>query len=805
MRYFNLLLVIYMSLTGCGEGGDIAIAGNEAIEPDIGFETSIEVEGPFDSVSDENNWLELEAETGLDVETDRIEDTGVETSHPEVQIDNLVPCVEGKVCDDGDPCTHSDICKDGVCKGKPYTCDDKRECTDNICDGYGGCRYPVSEGRCLINGVCYQAGEASLLSPCVVCDPTNSKTEFSLAKDGTPCGTEKSCVAFGVCNHGQCDAGPIDCDDDNPCTDDKCIIGTGCVHIPNFDPCEDGDPCTLGDQCQNGKCVTGFLPLDCFDDNPCTADICTPEGCDHPPMPGQCDDGDNCTEGDMCVDGECVSGPPLDCDDMNDCTEDWCDQKLGCRHSLISSPCCTGGFNICDDKNPCTKDICNLADGSCSHDPWFGPCNDGNACTGPDICSEDGICSGPLKDCDDKNPCTSDSCDPKVGCKYTPIQAVCDDNNLCTIDDVCLPNGVCSGKPLSCDDKNPCTKDICDPKLGCQHEVLTGPCNDYNACTTSDTCVLGVCVGQPVNCDDKNQCTADSCHPSLGCQYQQIYGPCDDGNPCTVDDHCENGVCKGTPQGLCCTPVFDAPVNRINKLELGNGGQPGEALDVDGKASTCAPPDNCSNGLDNSLGALAGVANPELAKAFAKGDLNILFEHRGFNTNGTPYMLAFWSGKKVDDACDNTTQSCAYLVESQMMDQNCNPLYGFKNAKVQGTKLTAGGVGYNWPLDIPVAPGVTLHVLVANTQLVATLTLSQGKPVAMKGVLGGAIPKKAMIDAVNALPEEGLPISKQAIIDLITAFVVNDIDTDGDGNLDAVSIGLKFEAIGGTIVGVKSP
>jgi hypothetical protein len=769
------------------------------VPADIGTELPDDVAVEADAEDRDQEPVEADAAVEADAPVADADAEAVEELPPP---DLAPPCKEGSVCDDGDPCTQADLCTDGVCAGKAYSCDDKRECTDNVCDGYGGCRYPVAAGKCLINGVCYAAGQASLLSACAQCDPAVSVTEFGMATDGAPCGSEDACLGAGTCQGGQCTAGPIDCDDGNPCTDDKCSPGKGCLHQPNFDPCDDGDACTQGDQCLDGKCVTGFLPLDCFDDDPCTQDVCTPTGCDHPPADVACDDGDYCTEDDRCQEGACVAGPALDCNDMNDCTEDWCDTAMGCRHSLVDSPCCAGGANICDDNNPCTKDICNPSDGACSHEPWTGACNDGNACTGPDTCAS-GACQGPPKDCDDKNSCTTDSCDPKTGCKHAPIQAACDDGSACTTGDACLPNGVCSGKPVSCDDKNPCTKDSCSPATGCGHEVLTGACSDGNACTTGDTCVNSVCTGTPANCDDKNQCTADSCHPSLGCQHQQVAIPCDDGKACTVDDHCVNGTCTGTQQGLCCTPEFTAPVNRINKLELGSGGLPGEALDIDGKASTCAPPDNCQGGLDNSLGSLAGVANPELAKAFAKGDLNLLFEHRGFNTSGTAYNLAFWSGKKVDDACDNATQSCAYLVDPVMIDPNCQPLYGFKNAKVNGTKLTAGGVGYNWPLDIPIGEGINLHVVVANTQIVADVTLSGGKPVAVKGLLGGAVPKKAMLDAINALPEEGLPIPKQGIIDLVTAFVVNDIDTDADGNLDAVSIGVKFEAIGGTISGVK--
>ncbi len=807
------LFLIALAFAACGSGSTSNPVDDAT--PELGGDVL-----PLDGVATDEgvtaDRVEDEAAEGTQVETlddvveaaegtvDAMDETLPEVATDVAPVEIIPPCVGVGPCDDGDPCTQGDRCTDGVCKGKAYTCDDKRDCTDNVCDGYGGCQYPIKAAACLINNVCYVEGEASPLSACVRCDPAMSVTELSVAPNGTACGAgpEDPCLAPGSCADGQCSAGPADCDDGNPCTDDKCVAGTGCTHTPNFDPCEDGDPCTLGDQCKDGKCVTGFMPLDCYDGDPCTLDLCTPNGCEHPAVDAPCDDGDECTDGDHCMAGACVPGDPLNCNDGNDCTTDACDPAVGCRHTMINSPCCAGAQNICDDKNPCTKDVCDPATGACSHTPYTGNCNDGDACTGPDTCGDDGVCKGPPKDCDDKNPCTTDACDPKTGCTHKVVQGACDDGSACTTGDVCLPNGVCSGKPISCDDKNPCTKDSCNPATGCAHETLTGACSDGSACTTGDTCVGTTCTGTSVNCDDGNPCTADSCHPTLGCQHTQVTGACDDGKACTVNDQCVAGKCVGTQQGLCCTPDFSSPVNRLTNLELGTGGQPGEALDVDGNKNTCAPPDNCTGGLDNSLGSLAGVANPELAKAFAKGTINLLFEHRGFRTDGVAYTLAFYSGKKVDDACDNLTQSCAYQVTSDFIDSSCQPKYGFKNAKVTGTKLTAGGVGYNWPLSIPISSTITLNVTVANTQIVADLTMSGGKPVGITGLLAGAVPKKAMVDAINAIPDDQLPISKQGIIDMLSAFVVNDIDTDGDGNLDGVSVGVKFTGIGGTISGV---
>ncbi len=90
---------------------------------------------------------------------------------------------------------------------------------------------------------------------------------------------------------------PAVCDDDNPCTDDECEPGQGCVHDWNKAPCDDGDPCTTQDRCHEGDCLGG-LPLDCDDHAPCTLDFCVPMlGCRHGEVPEACNDRDDDCDG----------------------------------------------------------------------------------------------------------------------------------------------------------------------------------------------------------------------------------------------------------------------------------------------------------------------------------------------------------------------------------------------------------------------------------------------------------------------------------------------------------------------------
>jgi hypothetical protein len=114
----------------------------------------------------------------------------------------------------------------------------------------------------------------------------------------------------------------------------------------------------------------------------------------------------------------------------------------------------------------------------------------------------------------------------------------CDDGDACTVDLCDLKSGACSHAPLVCDDNNVCTADTCVSSTGCVYTPVPGTCTDGSVCTTGDTCVGGACVGTPIVCNDNNDCTTDTCDPLLGCQAT----PVADGTPCTTGT-CTGGVC----------------------------------------------------------------------------------------------------------------------------------------------------------------------------------------------------------------------------------------------------------------------
>jgi hypothetical protein len=189
-------------------------------------------------------------------------------------------------------------------------------------------------------------------------------------------------------------------------------------------------------------------------------------------------------------------------------------------------------------------------------------CPDANACNGIETCRS-GRCTGrgePTVCADDGNPCTREACDPVWGCLRVnvPDGTSCADSNLCNGVELCFGGRCTSGEALRCDDGNVCTIDACIPTLGCfRVDAPNGsPCSDGNVCNGSETCVSTRCVSSndPPSClDDRNPCTRDFCDPAWGCLHPSVPNgtSCADANLCNGAESCANGVCLAGAPVVC--------------------------------------------------------------------------------------------------------------------------------------------------------------------------------------------------------------------------------------------------------------
>ena len=110
------------------------------------------------------------------------------------------------------------------------------------------------------------------------------------------------------------------------------------------------------------------------------------------------------------------------------------------------------------------------------------PCDDRNACTQGDSC-HGGVCVGVdvvSSTCPGSGECVEGAtCDPRVGtCRMLDRR----DGTACEDEDPCTTTGACQGgqcigaDPPDCDDQSWCTTDRCEPAVGCVHDPVAGTC-----------------------------------------------------------------------------------------------------------------------------------------------------------------------------------------------------------------------------------------------------------------------------------------------------------------------------------------
>ncbi len=518
------------------------------------------------------------------------------------------------LCDDGSACTKGDVCSGGSCAGQALdpavACNDNNVCTADTCDPTKGCSHTKKTGTCSDGNPCTE-GDKCVDGQCVGGDNScgcTTNSECKAQDDGNACNGTLMCNT----KTGKCVADPsskpVCVDSDDGCSAGTCDPSTGkckLISATNGKACDDGDLCTTGDACKSGACVGGKA-ADCDDGNVCTADSCKGKvGCVHTGVGAPCDaDGNPCTVGDTCSAKICTPGPKKICNDSNACTADSCDPKTGkCindSNAQDGDPCdadlsactkgdackdgkCTKGTLLsCDDKNACTSDSCHPIDG-CKHTINAKPCSDGNDCTVGDSCAGGKCTAGAPKSCIDGDKCTIDKCDSNTGkCTY---QAIGGCSSKCT-------------KVSDCDDKNPCTDDLCNSGT-CEAKANSATCDDANPCTTVDGCQGGNCVGTSTkSCDDGNACTVDSCEPKAGCVHVKGTGACEgDGNGCTLEV-CDAGKCIAGGNKKCddsnaCTA--DSCSAATGKCVHAGQTHEGDACDADG--SVCTKGDVCKSGV----------------------------------------------------------------------------------------------------------------------------------------------------------------------------------------------------------------
>lgn len=334
------------------------------------------------------------------------------------------------------------------------------ECGD---DGCGGTCGTCSAGEACNDGICAPASCGNgVLDDGETCDPSA----------GIQCATEAGCEPLGACFGTTFSGAPESCDARCETTQiEECIDGDGCCPaachpgidrdcVPDgcgngvVDPgetCDEPDfPCIGEDDCQPAhSCeLTTLIGYDFACSVTCqrteitscamVADGCCPENCTYrtdPDCPAPiCGDG-VVEEDELCdtgIDPPDEGACPADCEDNRACTTDLLNGEqctASCSHATQSA---------CTDGDGCCPPGCTLAnDDDCNN----VVCGDGvidgeEGCDNAIPAGEPGACPMSDADCDDGDPCTTDT---MVGDPSDCSARCVNDAIACTNGDGCCP------------------------------------------------------------------------------------------------------------------------------------------------------------------------------------------------------------------------------------------------------------------------------------------------------------------------------------------------------------------------------
>ncbi len=386
---------------------------------------------------------------------------------------------------------------------------------------------------------------------------------------------------------------------------------------------------------------------------------------------------------------------------------------------------------------------------------------DGGAAEISSTCME--LCGD--RECGTIDGCLCGTCEPTLECE----------DGFCAT--VCTPVCAADGIPYECGD-----------------DGMGATCGD---CPAGDqwTCENHMCVCTP-DCEGR-VCGSDGC--------TLICGTCNDAHVCYAPD----GLCY--PNCGFEDRVFGGTAYKLNALSLATGGFPGEALDVDDDPETCAPAGACEGGLDASFANILIQTDQyvDMEQAYAAhleaGDLVVLVELRE-GADGAIAAIDLYHGHTTTPLadCDWQTEACNYAVDpSSMHIPTCGPAWHFNAVAVDGDQLAAWGEDARFLVPLPLfSPTALVPLQLDHAQLRATL---RADGVALDaGILAGAVHKQDLLDSMDSWPAEDLVVSPELIKGMLDMFVVPDIDLDGDGVLDAASVGFPFTAIAATLSGVAA-
>jgi len=365
---------------------------------------------------------------------------------------------------------------------------------------------------------------------------------------------------------------------------------------------------TAGIPAPDGSVATACSSDDeCSDGVDCTDDLCGADGvCTYMEVDSRCADGEVCLGGTGCQpEGDCNE---TECADALrvalTCQVGACQPNFTCLSESTCGPgesCCGDGTCMdCDDGNPCTEDSCDAAAGGCVHMPLDGtPCDDGDFCTGTEVCVA-GTCDSSGDPCTAPTVCDVDRC---VGCR----------NDGDCPSDIVPPYGSCEWSDI-CDQRSVRRRTV--TSFACESEECIGSdSEDVDNCPMRDTdgttCAPDM-VGSYTACGGYD----DTCDETGTRSRQRTEYACASGS-CDSSVSTESDNCNRDTDGTTCMPTV-----RPDWGDCGEFGDPCDQTGVERRTITvyqcdaggCSGTDmnrmqDCTRNTDGAMD--CGTPNPD--------------------------------------------------------------------------------------------------------------------------------------------------------------------------------------------------
>ncbi len=468
----------------------------------------------------------------------------------------------GMACDDGDVCTSDDLWSLAcVCSGTYVDSD-----SDGTCDTQDGC--PLDPDK-IAPGLCG-------------CGVVDTDTDDDLTPDcsdgcpNDPLKTDPGSCGCGIPDTDTDGDGTADCADF--CPEDPLKTAPGLCGCGTSETDSDGDAtpdCIDGCPADPLKTLPGVCGCGASDvdtDGDAAADCI--DGCPNDPtktLPGFCGCGVADTDGDADGTPDCNDGCPAD-------PEKTAPGICGC--AVADTDTDSDATPDCNDG--CPADPLKVEPGNCgcgSAEPATA-CDDGDGTTFNDQVQLDCLCAGTFVDCDDEDPCTTDSYDG-VDCVNSPVpdsdgDGACDVVDGCPTDPLKTAPGVCGCGTFDTDTDGDLTADCLDSCPNDPAKTEPGACG----CGTPDTdtdadlapdCADG-CPEDPLKIapglcgcgladTDTDGDAVPDCLDDCPLVIGQIGSDCDDANQNTTDDALNDQcICTGLPANDAC---FSATVIQV--------------------------------------------------------------------------------------------------------------------------------------------------------------------------------------------------------------------------------------------------